>query len=356
MTWRTREGSAATFVALLIGLALAASACSGGSSSNRNSPAPLVNGPICDVSAAPPPAALQTSPIPTPSLTIDQIVSGATPLSILDSETPNSPGPIDYGFDITTQQGQLVTRGAPLVWIAKDKGSAALGPFQAQWFDFTAYAKCHDRSPKSPLPGVYGVHLDVPSTGQWYVAVAVDAGGGQRAVALGDPAANPPTGLQVSEGPVPAQLGIKAISVKTPVATTVAGARQIDTRTPPDPLHSISLDQALTNGKPTVVVFATPLLCETRLCGPAVDEVMLAAQVVGLSKANWIHVEEFLPGPKLKPPAPEPANQSPGFRAWGFQTEPWVVVIDSSGIIRARFEGSVTSGQIEAAVLPLLQG
>jgi len=38
---------------------------------------------------------------------------------------------------------------------------------------------------------------------------------------------------------------------------------------------------------------------------------MLAAQVVGLSKANWIHVEEYLPGPKLTPPPPEPELDIP---------------------------------------------
>jgi len=151
-----------------------------------------------------------------------------------------------------------------------------------------------------------------------------------------------------------AAIGSKGISIATPVATSPADAKQFCTRVPPDPMHYISLDAAIRNGKATVVTFATPLLCESRLCGPVVDEQLLVFQKVGKDKANFIHVEEFLPGPDLQPPAPSLKNQSPGFKAWGFTTEPWTIVIDSTGIIRARFEGPAVAAQIEQALAPLL--
>jgi hypothetical protein len=150
-------------------------------------------------------------------------------------------------------------------------------------------------------------------------------------------------------------VGSKAISVRTPVATSRRGLREIDTRRPPDPMHYISLSDALRNGKPTVVVFSTPLLCQSKLCGPVTDEVMLAFEKVGRARANFIHVEEFLPGPDLKPPPATAANQSPGFKAWHLGTEPWVFVIDRHGVIRARFgPGAITAPPIEAALGPLL--
>jgi len=116
-------------------------------------------------------------------------------------------------------------------------------------------------------------------------------------------------------------------------------------------MHYISLDQALKNGKPTVVSFATPLLCESKLCGPVVDEEMLVLDKIGPKRANFIHVEEFPPGPDLRP---DPHTLPSYWKKWGFVTEPWTIVIDRRGIIRARFEGPVAAQLIEDALKPLL--
>jgi hypothetical protein len=339
--------------ALLVAMALGATACSGGSGKARSGGGSLIPLAPCTVSepatTATPPSGPSAGARPA---SIAQLSAGAAPLRLLDTGGSIRPGPNVFSFDLLTTNG-VVTGGKPQVWIARGKTVRAVGPFSATWYPFTGYDACHDQSPKSGLPGTYAVQISVPSTGKWFVAAVVE-NSGHRQVGVGDPTTTPPTGLTVTAGPVPAQVGTKAISVATPVATTIDQGKQIDTRNPPSPLHYISLDQALTNGKPTVVGFATPLLCESMLCGPVVDELLLAYQQVGRDRANFIHVEEFLPGPTLTPPPPSLLNQSPGFRAWGFQTEPWVVIIDKQGIIRARFEGPVTAPQIEAALAPLL--
>ena len=152
----------------------------------------------------------------------------------------------------------------------------------------------------------------------------------------------------VTAGRVPAAVGTKARPVATPVASTPAALRRICTRTPPDPMHYLSLDHALRNGKPTVVVFATPLLCTSRMCGPVVDEVTVAYQVTGKQRANFIHVEIYPTRDATKPALP--------FRRWGFTTEPWTIVIDRAGTIRARFEGPVVATWIRATLQPLLAG
>jgi len=331
-------------------VALMGAACSGGASS-----APEVQ-PTCATAGLtfPSPPASQPSGVPAGTgTTIDSISRGAAALDLLSTNSPVQPGSNVYSFDLVTPQRQLITGGSPQVWVAQSRTAAAVGPFSATWYPFTAYSRCHDGSPRTPLPGTYAVTIDLPSPGSWFVAASVQ-NGTQKAVAVGDPHAKPSTGIAVTAGPVVAQIGTKAISVATPVATTEAGRKKICTRTPTDPLHSISLDRALTDGKPTVVAFATPLLCESRLCGPVVDEVFLAEQVTGPAKANFIHVEEFLPGSDLTPPPPALQNQSPAFKAWHFTTEPWTVIIDRTGVIRARFEGPVTAAEILAALQPLL--
>ena len=133
-----------------------------------------------------------------------------------------------------------------------------------------------------------------------------------------------------------------------------AGIEEICTRTPVDRMHYISLDEALGNGKPTVACFGTPLLCMSRLCGPALDEQILAFQKIGKDRANFIHVEEFLPGPDKQPPTATLENVSPAFKAWGLETDPWIFVIDRGGVIRFRSLGPITAPEIEAALEPLL--
>jgi hypothetical protein len=40
---------------------------------------------------------------------------------------------------------------------------------------------------------------------------------------------------------------------------------------------------------------------------------------------------------------------------WRLDTEPWIFVVDGSGIIRAKFEGLVTARELEAALQPILK-
>lgn len=82
---------------------------------------------------------------------------------------------------------------------------------------------------------------------------------------------------------------------------------------------------------------------------------LLVFEKYGPAKANFIHVEEFLPGKDLQPPPATAENLSPAFKAWGFQNEPWVIVVDRTGIIQGRLGPGVTAAPlIEAALEPLL--
>ncbi len=279
---------------------------------------------------------------------IAALTAGASMLSVLGTgadAAPMSPGRNRFGFVLVNLQNQAIIGGSPEVWLALDEKAKAQGPYSATWHPFNAYDKTGDRSPKSPLPGDFAADIDLPNVGNWMVAVTLRQG----------PKKYAGTGvLPVSSGPVLAGLGTKAVSTPTPVATTPFKLAEICTRTPVDHMHYISLDEALLNGKPTVVCFSTPLLCESQLCGPVTDEQILVFEKFGPDRANFIHVEEFLPGPDRKPPAPTLENQSPGFKEWKLQTEPWVFVIDGKGVIRFRSLGPVTAPEIEAALTPLL--
>ena len=272
-----------------------------------------------------------------PAGSLKALAFNTSQLSLLSAQSELPAGRSRFTFGLSSPDNQLVQGGAPQVWFAKDQTSKALGPFPARWFEMTAYDKTGDRSPRSELTGYYLAEVDLPSPGNW-LGVALVEVNGQRAAGQG--------AIPVA-AKVIAQVGTKARSGPTPVATSRSAAAKICTREPPCPLHYISLDRALRSGKPTVLTFAPPLLCSSRMCGPVVDEQMVAFEKIGKSRANFIHVEIY--------PQRDTSKPAPLFAAWGFQSEPWLLVIDRSGVIRARLgEGPVVASEIEAALQPLL--
>jgi hypothetical protein len=257
-------------------------------------------------------------------------------LSLLNAQTELPAGRSRFAFGLSAENNRLVQGVAPQVWLARDQISRALGPFPARWLEMTGYDKTGDRSPRSELTGFYVAEVDLPTPGTWLgvalVDVATQRAAGQGAI---------PVSLRV-----PAQVGTMARSGPSPVATTPSGLAKICTREPACPMHEISLDQALRSGKPTVLSFATPLLCASRMCGPVVDEQLVAFQKLGKRKANFIHLELY--------PQRDTSKPAPLYVDWGLESEPWLVVIDRAGVIRFRGEGPITASEIQAALQPLL--
>jgi hypothetical protein len=240
-----------------------------------------------------------------------------------------------FAFELVPpDNGELLVAARPTLWVVKDEQSPPLGPFSAQWLTWGPKGDDADATP--PAAGFYVAELRVPAAGNWQIVAQAEAGGKPVAGVAAMP---------VRDDPV-AAVGTRALSEPTPVATTPEDAAKIDTRRPPSPLHYVSLNQALANGLPTVVVFATPQLCTSRMCGPVVDEVLHVYDSVGRSKANFIHVEIYPDRDANKP--------TPAFLRWGFESEPWTLVIDRAGIIRGRFEGPVVAPEVTAALQPLL--
>jgi hypothetical protein len=268
---------------------------------------------------------------------LQALVANLPQLSLLNAQSDLPVGRSRFAFGLSTADNRLVQGGAPRLWFATDQTSKPLGPFEARFLQMDAYDKLKDKSPRSELTGFYVAEVELPTSGNWLAVAVIDASG-QRAAGQG---------AILVKGKVVAPVGSKAISGKTPVATSPADVAKICTREPPCSMHGISLDEALKSGKPTVISFATPLLCSSRMCGPVVDEQTLAFRKIGKEKANFIHLEIY--------PQRDINKSAPLFVRWGFQSEPWVIVIDRGGVIRSRLgEGPVVASEIEAALTPLL--
>jgi hypothetical protein len=138
----------------------------------------------------------------------------------------------------------------------------------------------------------------------------------------------------------PPKVGERAIRVHTPTAASVGGnLSRIDTRIPPDDMHSVDLANVL-GRRPVFIVFATPALCKSRVCAPIVDEVAQLKSELG-NRMAFIHMEVYRDNSFAK-------GYRPQMRAWRLQTEPWVFAIGRDGRIRGRLEGAASLDELRA--------
>jgi len=115
----------------------------------------------------------------------------------------------------------------------------------------------------------------------------------------------------------------------------------IDSSAKPSPeMHTSTIADAIAAGKPTLVLFAVPGFCESRLCGPEL-EIMRKLYPKYKDKAEFIHVEFYKdPGS----PAKVPVDAA---REWNLRTEPWFFFIDSKGIITYKIEGPASLQELD---------
>jgi len=92
-----------------------------------------------------------------------------------------------------------------------------------------------------------------------------------------------------------------------------------------------------------VLVFATPKFCTSRTCGPVVDVVNAVRRRSAGKSIRFIHVEIY----KNNNPTLGPNRW---VTEWHLPSEPWTFLVGRDGRIKARFEGSMSVGELTAAV------
>ena len=114
----------------------------------------------------------------------------------------------------------------------------------------------------------------------------------------------------------------------------------LDTRDPPSDMHA---DLAEVRGKkPVALLFATPQLCTSRVCGPVADIALQLKSKYG-RRMEFIHQEVWVDNDTNK-------GLRPPLEAFKLETEPWLFVLDKSGKITTRLEGSFGLREFEDAI------
>jgi len=199
-----------------------------------------------------------------------------------------------------------------------------------------------------PTVGVYVFDARFPTAGTW---------GAELTMTVGDSA---PERIRVvfDVQPVSAvvAIGDTAPSVDTPTLADVGGdVAKISTDDDPvEAFYETSVADALVAKEPFVVVFATPKFCATAQCGPTLDRVKpIAAAHPGVT---FINVEPYQLQPvdgQLQPVLtgdPPGLTAAPATDAWHLISEPWVFVVDRSGIVTGSFMLIFSDEELDAAV------
>ncbi|MCW2996930.1 MAG: hypothetical protein JWN65_479 [Solirubrobacterales bacterium] len=254
------------------------------------------------------------------------------------------PGTNRIGFGLFDVARKQLTGAAVALYVARPDGSGVRGPFLARSESLAVKPQFLSKTTAQDPDAAKSVYVaDVPLRKPGKIVVFAVARMDGRLLSTGA------FSMEVGgKGTPPPGVGDPAPRVHTATIASVGGdAAKLSTRVPPA-VDLLKTDLAGVLGrKPVVLVFATPQLCVSRVCGPVVDVAEQVKAGVG-DKAAFIHQEIYNDNDVSK-------GFRPQVRAYHLPTEPWTFVIDRAGKVSARFEGAASVGELQRAVARVLK-
>ncbi|MEX2158386.1 MAG: hypothetical protein WEB04_03200 [Dehalococcoidia bacterium] len=192
------------------------------------------------------------------------------------------------------------------------------------------------------VTGFWTAMVDFTEAGTWAARVTATQDGKESEVDFSFPVT--PDGIAPTIGdPAPAAENL---------TLDTASITRMSTDEHPEPaLYEMTITQALDADKPFVVIFATPAFCQTRFCGPVLDNIKAVLPDFS-DNVNFIHIEPF----ELTEEGEIVADDQGAFvpaaptNLWKLQTEPWVFIVDGNGEIAMRFEGAASVEELRLAI------
>lgn len=239
-----------------------------------------------------------------------------------------------FAFALTDKSNRFIY--APTaVYLARTPTAPAQGPFVAPADSTTVSPRFRSAQNSAPggLKAVYWTDLPVPRSGV-YDVLALTRVGARLIGATGEV----PVALST---PIPS-VGQHAPDIATDTLASEHGkVSLVTTRTPPESMHSVSLNQVL-GRRPVALLFSTPELCKSRVCGPVTD-IMVELQRQFGSRIAFIHQEVYVDNDPTK-------GLRPQLHSFHLETEPWLFTLNRKGVITARLDGVFGLAEARAAV------
>jgi hypothetical protein len=249
-----------------------------------------------------------------------------------------TPGTQRLAFGVIDKNNNFVY-GKSAVYIGRTPDSRALGPFPAPadtLLTKPAFRSQNAAVESSPIAQIYAAKVPFDRAGTWSVLLVTRQGRGL----LGATAQVDVTPKSKERIP---DVGQRPPRISTDTVASAAGDEAaIDTRRPFAPeLHQVNFKDVL-GRRPVALLFATPQLCQSRVCGPVVDIALQMKQQYG-DRMAFIHEEVYRDNQVAK-------GLRPQLKAFHLHTEPWLFTIDRDGRIAARLEGSFGVNEFRQAI------
>ena len=185
--------------------------------------------------------------------------------------------------------------------------------------------------------GVYTAMVNFERPGNWGVEIKLDSANPKIKTTIR------PRFNVLPQGPTP-PIGAPAPRSRNLTAADVSDIAQIDSSAKPSvEMHTSTIADTIAAGRPSLVLFAVPGFCESRLCGPEM-EIMRKLLPQYRNRVEFIHVEFY-----KNPGSPERVPADP-VREWNLRSEPWFFLIDAKGNIAAKFEGPASLQELDEAL------
>lgn len=253
-------------------------------------------------------------------------------VSLVQGTADYAVGEVRVTFLVVDQQAKVISRPRARIWVGRSLDSPPLLTTEARLESIGIPGRSEAAS--GDATSIFVARFRLAEAGR-YTLVAQPAGAEIQGVGT----------LDVRKRPRAPAVGDEAIASRTPtLASTGGDTAALTTAQPPDrSLLRYSVADSIAAHVPFVLVFATPKYCESRTCGPVVDVAEAVQKRYAGRGVRFIHVEIYQDNDPSK-------GQNRWVREWRLPTEPWVFLVGRDGRVKARFEGSVSVGELDEAV------
>ena len=290
----------------------------------------------------PPPARAQDFPKPKGESLRDLLADLGSGPVLAPSAQEFRTGKQRFGFALFRKDRSQITDASVAVYVSPAGGGAAQGPYLARYESLAVRPQFQSRqtaSDPNAAQSIYTTEIPFDKPGRYEVLGIARRRGKLVAASL------PQAGIVVkdaSKDDIP-KVGSSPPRIHTPTEASVGGdIESIDTRLPPSSMHDDDFAEVL-GRKPVVLLFATPQLCQSRVCGPVVDITEQEKAKVANSDVAFIHMEVFRDNRIDKGIRPQLA-------AFDLRSEPWLFTVNSSGKVAARIEGAFSERELARAI------